>query len=610
MKKFSFKKVLQSLLLFESDDILLKRKVFIFNSFTLISTLAFILMMLTSFFTSIQYSFNIGFVGTFVFLSLFLFMRKTKKLQYASMFLTIVYFVIIMVFLQSNHQINYGIIWLIFIPLATFSLVGGKKGIILAYFLNSVIVMYLIYGLFLWDGFTVLAFIRIMIAFIAMNLFIYISEYTFDKLIGELDDSVKLLDSVIRGANLGYWDWYPLKKKNFVNDRWLDILGLSRDDINNTEDDWKNRVHKSDIRRIYASVIRAFRDSKPFIIEYRLLHKDGHYVWVQAAGSIIDINSSNEATRISGTLLDVTEFKKIEAEKKILRLQNAHQAQIIEQIHDSVISTDLNGIIQNVNHATTLLLGYKKSEILNEHIKILTTEQDFKLLKSHLRDIVKKGEFDTEICLIKKTGDRLRVDSSLSILKDDDDNPIGIIGYSKDITKRKIAENELKLMASTDSLTKLYNRRYFYKISESIIDLALREQTPTSIMMLDIDNFKKINDNYGHKVGDEVIKVVAKVLLKLSRKSDIVSRWGGEEFLVLLPNTDADGAIIIAQKIRVEIEEFIINLDTNEKLKFTISIGVSELKDEYTKLDTFINTADEALYDAKEGGKNKVCAKI
>lgn len=170
------------------------------------------------------------------------------------------------------------------------------------------------------------------------------------------------------------------------------------------------------------------------------------------------------------------------------------------------------------------------------------------------------------------------------------------------------SHNQLKLLASQDHMTKLYNRRYFSEISTTILDLAIRHQKKLSIVMIDIDKFKTINDTYGHHIGDSVIISLANTLKQLSRKSDIVCRFGGEEFVILLPETDANGAISIAQKIRQAVEENAVSIENDQLLNFTISAGVSELDPKNEKhIQRVIQRADEALYEAKESGRNRVC---
>jgi polar amino acid transport system substrate-binding protein len=171
-------------------------------------------------------------------------------------------------------------------------------------------------------------------------------------------------------------------------------------------------------------------------------------------------------------------------------------------------------------------------------------------------------------------------------------------------------QKQLKILVATDSMTKLYNRRYFEDSAEQFLQLAKRNNTDLSLIMLDVDNFKKVNDTYGHKVGDIVLIKLAEILQDLSRKSDIICRFGGEEFLILLPQTDLEGTKFMAEKIRAYIEEFALQLDTANQLKFTVSLGVSQVDIFQDKnIEDGIKRADDALYDAKNSGKNRVCIK-
>ena len=166
---------------------------------------------------------------------------------------------------------------------------------------------------------------------------------------------------------------------------------------------------------------------------------------------------------------------------------------------------------------------------------------------------------------------------------------------------------ELKLLASTDPMTKLYNRRYFTKMSKHSLDLSKREKKELSLIMIDIDKFKNVNDTYGHKVGDDVIITLSNKLLVDQRKSDIICRYGGEEFVILLPNTSLTGATIVAKKIRKDIELLTITLSSNQNLNFTVSLGVSKVdtKNE-NNIELALKRADDALYRAKESGRNRV----
>jgi diguanylate cyclase (GGDEF)-like protein len=171
------------------------------------------------------------------------------------------------------------------------------------------------------------------------------------------------------------------------------------------------------------------------------------------------------------------------------------------------------------------------------------------------------------------------------------------------------AKNEtlLQNLARKDALTGLNNRRIFFEIGQEWINHARRYNASLSLIILDIDFFKKINDNYGHNVGDQVLKQVAETLESGVRATDIISRYGGEEFVIVLPETASDHAFKIAQNLRESIEQSSIVTPNGESLKWTASFGVAQCDTKKDSLSELTYRADLALYQAKESGRNKVC---
>ena len=170
-------------------------------------------------------------------------------------------------------------------------------------------------------------------------------------------------------------------------------------------------------------------------------------------------------------------------------------------------------------------------------------------------------------------------------------------------------QNEvLQQTAITDPLTQLYNRRYFSDFSRKLLALAEREQSPISVVMLDIDHFKLVNDTYGHQVGDEVIVKLAELIRQNQRESDVSCRYGGEEFVLLLPETKASEAYEVAERLRKQVEAVSMDLPLGEKLHFTISLGVAcTVPSRGEDIEFVLKLADEALYQAKTSGRNQVC---
>jgi diguanylate cyclase (GGDEF)-like protein len=165
----------------------------------------------------------------------------------------------------------------------------------------------------------------------------------------------------------------------------------------------------------------------------------------------------------------------------------------------------------------------------------------------------------------------------------------------------------IEQMGMIDQLTNIPNRRSFDSRLGMEWNQAIREQTPISILMMDLDGFKEINDTYGHQQGDNILQTISKIFTNsLKRPGDFTARWGGEEFVVLLPNTPLSGALEVAENIRLDVENTEI-LFARQILKITISIGVnSQVPTKDCLISDFIALADKALYDAKQAGKNKV----
>jgi len=165
---------------------------------------------------------------------------------------------------------------------------------------------------------------------------------------------------------------------------------------------------------------------------------------------------------------------------------------------------------------------------------------------------------------------------------------------------------KLQVLATTDTLTNIKNRRSFFDSSEPMIPYCKREGKKIGFLMIDIDHFKSINDKYGHGTGDEALKLIAKTLSTIVRKSDILGRIGGEEFAVALPNTNENGVMLVADKIRIAIENLFFGDNSNDSIELRVSIGATVLKDTDNDIDDLRNRADEALLTAKNAGRNKV----
>jgi diguanylate cyclase (GGDEF)-like protein len=193
-------------------------------------------------------------------------------------------------------------------------------------------------------------------------------------------------------------------------------------------------------------------------------------------------------------------------------------------------------------------------------------------------------------------------------------NPAGIkIAVGRAIERRTLLKgvrekDYYKELSITDGLTQLYNHRYFHELLERVITRARRYPQPVSLLILDIDDFKKYNDAHGHLAGDELLMKVAAVLSREAREADLVARYGGEEFGIILPETGKEGASILARRLRRIIEE--TKFEKEEVMPrgcLTVSIGIATYPEDAQSREELIRKADEALYEAKDLGKNRVC---
>ena len=257
--------------------------------------------------------------------------------------------------------------------------------------------------------------------------------------------------------------------------------------------------------------------------------------------------------------------------------------------------------ITDVNPMAAKLIGFKKEQIIGNicHKFICLADKG----KCPITDLNNKVSREEKILVNSAK-------KEIPILKTATTTIIGgnkhIIESFVDISEMKRLQEELRTLSIKDSLTNLYNRRYFYERTEVEMGRAHRVQRPLLFIMIDLDHFKKVNDTYGHQAGDKVLVSFSKIASKYLREYDILCRFGGEEFAILCPESKLEDSIVIADRIRKGIEKNKFLYSDNE-IKITVSIGITHLLKEDKTIDKLIKRADDALYKAKETGRNKVC---
>jgi diguanylate cyclase (GGDEF)-like protein/PAS domain S-box-containing protein len=292
---------------------------------------------------------------------------------------------------------------------------------------------------------------------------------------------------------------------------------------------------------------------------------------------------------------DVTEQKQYE---RALQETNYTLQTLIQSSPLSIIALDPQGNVTMWNPAAERTFGWSKNEILGQFLPIVPEDKQDEFRGLLGRVLGGEALRDVEVRRLKKDGSLIDASVSVAPLKDTNGQVIGVVGVVADITERKRMQKALEEHAIRDALTGLYNRRYFNDRLEEEIAQAQRNRYTLALLLCDLDHFKTINDSQGHHAGDEVLRTVTKSIQESTRGTDLVFRWGGDEFVVLLSNTTREGILIATNRIRNGIRK----IKEQARIDLDLSIGVALYPEHGRTVDELIHLADRALYIAKKGG--------
>lgn len=314
----------------------------------------------------------------------------------------------------------------------------------------------------------------------------------------------------------------------------------------------------------------------------------------------------------NGELLGSCSIFRDVSEEENTRAELARSEALLEAMSraslDATIMVDDQGIIRFWNPAAERIFGYRENEALGRDLHALLAGGDFlERAARGLSEFARTGEGlvvdrTSEFQVRRADGEHIHVELCVAPFFHDDH--WFAVGSLRDVTVRKLAEEQLNLLATTDELTGIFNRRRFMETAESEFARAARYNNPLSLIVFDIDYFKRINDSLGHAAGDEALKTVARLVTSKLRGTDVLARIGGEEFAILLPETALGWAQLVADRCRLAIERAALAWE-DRMFTLTASFGVAELQPGEA-LPEFIERADKAIYKAKQGGRNRV----
>lgn len=310
------------------------------------------------------------------------------------------------------------------------------------------------------------------------------------------------------------------------------------------------------------------------------------------------------------------EVTRAEMEKRNTRLEQIaieryEQLRVFKEAIDvspaSIVISDPNGAIEYVNEQFHQTTGLSSAQVVGLDFSVLRSPDTEVDLVEEVTRHIREGKRWSGRALIRAAGGSSvwhRI--LLAPLTNDSGQVTNFVMILLDISEAKSLEDELRRFATTDPLTGVANRRRFLDFGSHTLKIAVRSAQPMSVILLDIDRFKDLNDWWGHKVGDRALCELAKAMRDTFRDSDLIARLGGDEFATILPNADARASIGVARRLRDRISRIRTRSDTGEKISMSVSIGVASVEGRDIVLDNLVMEADQALYRSKHLGRDTV----
>lgn len=428
----------------------------------------------------------------------------------------------------------------------------------------------------------------------------------------QLRKSEERLALAVRASDSGIWDWDLGSGEMFYSARFRELLGhwhLSNDRFGRAYS-LRDNLHPDDRERTLAAVQRALHTLEPFDEVCRLRCADGTYRWFHSRGQAQG-GEQGKATRFAGSITDVTEAR--DRDEMLARtraeLAGAHDrlSDAIESIPDAFALFDADDrlVLCNRKYAQTFagaIVGRTFEDLLRDRLakggKIPPEYQGDP--KAWIAERLRRHRDPAEGGTLYQLGDGRWYHVGERRTRDG-----GIVGVHTEVTELKASEERIRHLANHDPLTGLPNRRLLEDRMEWAFILSRRNRTQVGALVVDLDNFKMINDREGHRVGDEVLCAVAARLRSCIREADMVARHGGDEFVVLVPELhDAQDAVRVAEKIIAGIAAPILVED--RQYRVGASIGIAVYPGDAQDADALLRYADQAMYSVKRGGGNGV----
>ena len=412
--------------------------------------------------------------------------------------------------------------------------------------------------------------------------------------------------AILASGHLLY-DWNSKTNEVTYGGNLESMLGYCYEEMGGGLVRWVELVHPKDRSYFEQAIERLRTMNEPAHLKYRVRKKDGNYIFVEDNGHFITDDQGN-AIQMVGFVKDITD--RMLAEKTLMESEERYRV-VLEVNPDPAAIYDIEGRVSYINPAFEQRFGWTFEEVVGKRIDFVPKENWPETKDAIEKMLSGKKIHSFETRRLNKKGKILDVQISSSLFLNRDGESEGSIVTLRDITARKQAEKELVkakkdllLLSRTDSLTGTLNRRAILSQIEIELSRVRREKKKFSLSLLDIDHFKKINDSHGHIVGDHVLREVVGRISSVIRTYDSLGRFGGEEFLIIIPGANEVGAYALCERIRSVVGNKDIT-SNGLSIRVTISQGVLTC-DGNANVDDLVARADKAMYQAKKNGRNRV----
>lgn len=416
-------------------------------------------------------------------------------------------------------------------------------------------------------------------------------------------DSEKRLSLALSGSREGVWDWDIEQNKSYIDENCCELIGVEPEDIKRDNRLWLKWLHPDDVALAKNYFRRAAAgDIKTIEQEYRVKKEtDESWGWIHIRGSVVERDSNGYPLRMAGTISNVTQRKNTEQQLKLY-------STAFMCTKNAVVMLDKNFVVLAVNRAFTEITQWHETLVIGKpftfHHSTLTTEKLHQIIKSQVHS---RSQWLGEALGRRADDSEYPQDLAIYGVFDDRATLTHYVVIFSDITERKTAENNLRLLANYDPLTGLANRYMFNETLTRSLQSAKRKGEKLALLFIDLDHFKQVNDLYGHAEGDRLLVDVATRLQNNIRTTDTAARLAGDEFVVILEDIQALNDVEqIATKIVAAIVATNEDMALEKAAGISASIGISVYPEDGVDVETLLRKADRAMYEAKTLGRNQL----